>query len=58
MEVSVELNCPGKVGGLINNAAFVFGDDWGAKVDNEFVAELAAIAVEVNRKKSHSEKRM
>ena len=52
VESSFELNDPEEIERTIDYAAFAFGDDWDAKVDNEFVAELAAIAVEANQKKS------
>jgi hypothetical protein len=52
VESSFELNDPEEIERTIDYAAFAFGDDWDAKVDKEFVGELAAIAVEANQKKS------
>ena len=47
---SFELDDLGEIERAIEYAAATFDDDWEAQVDTEFVATLAAIAVEANRK--------
>ena len=54
VESSFELDDPGEIEETIEYAAIAFGDGWDAKVDKEFVAELAASAVEADKKKNGS----